>query len=354
VKLDKGIADKICEEALDVRNVTQRLRKAVKSSLNELDTDPLIRSAFVRDKFMMASQHDSQRRINEKHFQVFLHSLKLFFTDLSVNKIFTIIDFDQDGWVTWTDLRPILFPELQKKNVNLTIRQSIIDKRRMSFDYSRQKNVDDDSHFWNNSASNSTRTEPKFYLNKIFGALQLSGRSKDSSVGEFHNAPDEGVSDQEAVMEDKQGDDDSDDWSEEDESMVADRSQPVFAEALQPPVRRKSLRTSANVSYVQAVLDEVLEAHHSHIQQPPLDELPPRIAWTEMDAHTENTDNHPVSPKPNRRVSFNFVEDPLHIPHIPPSATVPHPHTVSILTSQLEGDEDEEVQETTQQNFYDI
>ena len=196
VKLDKDIADKICEEAIDVRNVTQRLREAVRSSLIKEFPQSQERMIFVRKKFHQSSKNDSQHRANEKSFQDFLHSLKLYFTSSSVSKIFGIIDFDNDGWVSWSDLRPILFPELQQKKLTITTRQSVVAKGRLSFEYRRDNGEEDDDEDDDDEGGVSQRParqqqqqqqpsfffpakDHKFYLTKVFGNSAKEDSEKD-------------------------------------------------------------------------------------------------------------------------------------------------------------------------------
>ena len=176
VRLDKGIANKICEEAVDVRNVTQRLRKAVRRNLISQHPNAHERSIFVKKKFeYFCGRNDARKRVDTKRFLEFLHSLKLFLTDESVSKIFSIIDFDNDGWISWNDLHPILFPELQKRKLTILSRKSVTASGRLSFEYSREGESGDNEgeHVDDGGVQMSTFTnpaamEPKFYLNKIF------------------------------------------------------------------------------------------------------------------------------------------------------------------------------------------
>jgi hypothetical protein len=92
-----------------------------------------------------------------------------------VSKIFSIIDFDNDGWISWNDLHPILFPELQKRKLTILSRKSVTASGRLSFEYSREGESGDNEgeHVDDGGVQMSTFTnpaamEPKFYLNKIF------------------------------------------------------------------------------------------------------------------------------------------------------------------------------------------
>jgi hypothetical protein len=111
VSLDRTVADKICEDALDERNVTERLRKVIRSTLSGLSFEKDLWPSFLREQFAVFKK-EGAKGISEKELRLFLRSLQIFLTDISVSRIFRVIDFDRDGRVSWEDLQAIVFPEL--------------------------------------------------------------------------------------------------------------------------------------------------------------------------------------------------------------------------------------------------
>lgn len=118
VSLDRTVADKICEEALDARNVAERLRKIIRSTLAGLNFEKLKWNSFLYEQFHLFKK-DGADGITEKQMRQFLHSLQIFLTDTSVSRIFNVIDFDRDGKVTWKDLSDIVFPELAQQQLKV-------------------------------------------------------------------------------------------------------------------------------------------------------------------------------------------------------------------------------------------
>lgn len=118
VSLDRPVADKICEEALDARNVAERLRKIIRSTLAGLNFEKIKWNGFLHEQFQLFKK-DGAPGITEKQMRQFLHSLQIFLTDTSVSRIFSVIDFDRDGRVTWKDLSDIVFPELAQQQLKV-------------------------------------------------------------------------------------------------------------------------------------------------------------------------------------------------------------------------------------------
>jgi hypothetical protein len=118
VSLDRTVADKICEEALDARNVTERLRKIVRSTLAGLNFEKIKWNGFLHEQFHVFKKEGAVG-ITEKDMRLFLHSLQIFLTATSVSRIFSVIDFDRDGKVTWKDLSDIVFPELAQQQLKV-------------------------------------------------------------------------------------------------------------------------------------------------------------------------------------------------------------------------------------------
>lgn len=118
VTLDRRVSDKICEDAVDERNVTQRLRKIVRGALRDLELPKDEWNSYLRTHFDQFVA-ENRKGLTESDFRLFLHSLHVFLTDLSVHRIFGVIDFDRDGILTWENISPIVFPDLQKKQFKL-------------------------------------------------------------------------------------------------------------------------------------------------------------------------------------------------------------------------------------------
>jgi len=136
VSLDRTVADKICEEALDARNVTERLRKIIRSTLAGLNFEKIKWNGFLHEQFHLFKK-DGAQGLNEKEMRLFLHSLQIFLTDTSVARIFTVIDFDRDGRVTWKDLSDIVFPELTQQQLKVNRKSTNISKSTKSIKASK-------------------------------------------------------------------------------------------------------------------------------------------------------------------------------------------------------------------------
>ena len=109
--LDEEIAVKICEEAIDERVVTQRLRKMVRSSLLSIEPVKANWAPFLTQVF---SHYVSDNRpgLSTKQFSLFLHGIQIHLSLSSIEAIFKVIDFDQSGYITWIEFSSIVFPEL--------------------------------------------------------------------------------------------------------------------------------------------------------------------------------------------------------------------------------------------------
>jgi hypothetical protein len=112
--LDTDVSDAICEMAIDERNVTQRLRKTIRNKLASLDLE----DEDMWEPFL-AMQWDlfvdvGSKGVNIGGFIRFLHSIQIYLSHNSVERIFGIVDFDQDGIVRWIDITTIVFPEMAK------------------------------------------------------------------------------------------------------------------------------------------------------------------------------------------------------------------------------------------------
>lgn len=111
IVLDEEIAIKICEDALDERVVTQRLRKMVRQALIEIETVKANWTPFLREVFYHYVP-DNKPGVSPKQFTLFLHGIQIHISKKSVHRIFKVIDFDQSGFITWTEFSSVVFPEL--------------------------------------------------------------------------------------------------------------------------------------------------------------------------------------------------------------------------------------------------
>jgi hypothetical protein len=153
--LDKQVCDQVCEDALDERNVTRRLRLVIRNALREESRErPELTKDhwedFLSERFLQYTEvqrkffenMSSKEReagglpgnlsrsdglletqymyyLTKKSFKAFLHSLHIFLTDESVSKIFVVIDADKNKKLRWEDFHVIVFPELRKKTINV-------------------------------------------------------------------------------------------------------------------------------------------------------------------------------------------------------------------------------------------
>ena len=109
--LDEDIAARICEDALDERVVTQRLRKMVRTTLSEIEPEKENWHFFLNEVFSHYVP-ESKSGVSPKQFTLFLHGIQIHISIKSVKRIFSVIDFDQSGYITWDELSSIIFPEL--------------------------------------------------------------------------------------------------------------------------------------------------------------------------------------------------------------------------------------------------
>jgi hypothetical protein len=112
--LDTDVSDSICELAIDERNVTQRLRKTLRNKLASLDLeDEDMWETFLAMQWDLFVDKGS-KGVNIDGFKRFLHSIQIYLSHSSVERIFSVVDFDQDGIVRWVDVTTIVFPEMAK------------------------------------------------------------------------------------------------------------------------------------------------------------------------------------------------------------------------------------------------
>lgn len=113
IVLDEEIAVKICEDAIDERVVTQRLRKMVRASLHDIEPNKANWPLFLSELFSYYIA-ENKEGLAAKPFTLFLHGLKIFLSESSVQKIFKVIDFDQNGCISYPEFFNVVFPELPR------------------------------------------------------------------------------------------------------------------------------------------------------------------------------------------------------------------------------------------------
>jgi hypothetical protein len=116
IKIDINIANKICEEAIEERNVTHRLRRLIRDKLKELGEKKHWKR-ILYDYFSM--KMDVNEEITRNEWRDFLYSLNIQLTNNSIRRLFQVIDQDQDGFIHWNDLYMMIFPDLMKKKIRI-------------------------------------------------------------------------------------------------------------------------------------------------------------------------------------------------------------------------------------------
>jgi hypothetical protein len=164
IYLNGKISDRICEEAYDERNILIRLRKIVHTSLSQIidneslierydhllrlyhvvcaenkDQDPhrqrgqkrrmLVETPILqRILSSLTSSHQTQQlahessssrekqsdyhQINAHQFNRLLHALQIRLTSRSIEKIFSVLDKEKDGLISWYSLSLAIFPTM--------------------------------------------------------------------------------------------------------------------------------------------------------------------------------------------------------------------------------------------------
>jgi len=129
VSLNKFVADKICEDAVDERNVKHRVRKVIRTALRTMEIPKEEWHTFTEDQFMLFVPYND-RGLNQTNLRLFLHSMQIFLTDNTVSRIFSVLDFDRDNKILWEDLSPIIFPELMRKQLRLKRKNKSFSERK--------------------------------------------------------------------------------------------------------------------------------------------------------------------------------------------------------------------------------
>jgi hypothetical protein len=130
IKIDSFVANKICEEAIEERTVTQRLRRLIRDQLKELNSEKKYWKNELYSKY--SEVMDENEEITRKEWKIFLHSFGLHLTNHSTKQLFQVIDNDQDGFISWNDLYILIFPDLIKKKIRIHRKKSKKMKRSTS------------------------------------------------------------------------------------------------------------------------------------------------------------------------------------------------------------------------------
>lgn len=117
IKIDKAVASKISEEAIEERSVKERLRRMIRDQLKTIAPDKRQWKSVLYSHYSQVM--DENEEITQKEWKEFLYSLTLQLTNNSIRQLFKVIDQDQDGFIHWNDLYMIIFPDLIKKKVKI-------------------------------------------------------------------------------------------------------------------------------------------------------------------------------------------------------------------------------------------
>lgn len=133
VHMDQRTANKIVEQAVDERNVTQRLRRIVREAMKGWDLPKKEWMPALKERFDEYAD-DYDNTIDKDNFKALLHDIKIFITDESLKNLFTVIDVDKDKRISWHILSSIVFPDHRKKRIKL--RKRTTTKGHVAYDYS--------------------------------------------------------------------------------------------------------------------------------------------------------------------------------------------------------------------------
>ncbi len=179
VALDQDIVNRICEAAEDERNVTLRLRRTIRTALKKLLLPKADWHKTVEEKF---TQYASSNGLSANQFNLFLHSLQIFLTEPSRKELFNVLDFDEDGRLTWETINPIIFPEALKRNIKIKKkRRSIISHGNQDKDDLNRHSTDDGMIFEYSIAGRESGERPS-ELGRRSSLIQNIRRSIVNSV----------------------------------------------------------------------------------------------------------------------------------------------------------------------------
>jgi hypothetical protein len=85
----------------------------VRAALLDIEPNKASWPLFLCELF---SFHIPENRggLPKKQFKVFLHGLKIYLSENSVQKIFKVIDFDHNGFISYSEFFDVVFPELPR------------------------------------------------------------------------------------------------------------------------------------------------------------------------------------------------------------------------------------------------
>ena len=203
--LDEDVAARICEDALDERVVTQRLRKMVRTTLSEIEPDKTNWHYFLCEVFGHYVP-EFRHGVCPKQFTLFLHGIQIHLSKKSIKRIFKVIDFDQSGYISWNEFSRIVFPELfggyklDKKIEKTSNIDDFYSMKTKSIKYENQNKVDSGKsndikkieNNYNSNNYNGTYSENKNDSEKnnknVNGNINVNDGQKDNNVDKNNNS----------------------------------------------------------------------------------------------------------------------------------------------------------------------
>eukprot|EP01033_Poteriospumella_lacustris_P003365 gene3365-2488_t len=123
VQMDQRTANRIIEQAIDERNVTQRLRRIVRDTMKTWEVPRKEWPGRLQAYFDLYA--DADHTMDKDSFKAFLHEIQIFITDDSLKNLFKVIDVDRDHRIAWSMLTKIIFPDAKKtKKIKLRKRHT--------------------------------------------------------------------------------------------------------------------------------------------------------------------------------------------------------------------------------------
>jgi hypothetical protein len=83
----------------------------VRAALLDIEPNKARWPLFLRELFSYYIP-ENKGGLPKKPVKVFLHGLKIYLSEISVQKIFKVIDFDHKGFITYSEFFDVVFPEL--------------------------------------------------------------------------------------------------------------------------------------------------------------------------------------------------------------------------------------------------
>lgn len=132
VEIDQRTAQRIIDQAVDERNVIDRLRRRIRDALKEYEIAKKEWPTFLKEKFDAFAEPDGS--LEKDSFTAFLHDIQIYIAEDSMKSLFKVIDVDKDKRISWSLLSKIVFPDHKKKNIKLRKRKT--SQGRVAYDYS--------------------------------------------------------------------------------------------------------------------------------------------------------------------------------------------------------------------------